>query len=77
MVLRLDSEVLEYRVGPEALHEVLSLVSLPCIPKLGLAYPVVDLAVPDGVVDAVARASCGGESFVADVEIQVLSAAFP
>lgn len=78
VVLGLDSEVLEYRVGPEAFHEILQHVNILAsylIPSI--AYPVVDLTVPDGVVDAISRASCGGESFVADVEVQVFGATFP
>jgi hypothetical protein len=38
------------------------------------AYPVVDLAMPDGVVDAVAGACCGRKRLVADEEVQVLGA---
>ena len=32
---------------------------------------------PDGVVDAIAGASCGRESFVTNEEVQILSTTFP
>lgn len=38
-------------------------------------YPVVYLTMPDRVVDAIARASSCGQSFVADEEVEVLGAA--
>ena len=41
------------------------------------SYPVVDLTVPDGVVDAIAGASCGREGFVTDEKVQVLSTTLP
>jgi len=38
-------------------------------------YPVVYLTMPDRVVDAIARASSCGQSFVADEEVEVLGTA--
>jgi hypothetical protein len=39
-------------------------------------YPVVYLAVSNWVVDAIARASCCGQSFIANEEVQVFGTTF-
>ena len=39
-------------------------------------YPVVYLAVSNWVVDAIARASCCGQSFITNEEVQVFGASF-
>ena len=41
------------------------------------SYPVVDLAVSNGVVDAIAGPGGGGQSFVSNEEVQVLSTTLP
>lgn len=47
----------------------------PLLQSHASPYPVVYLTMPDRVVDAIARASSRGQSFVADEEVEVLSAA--
>jgi hypothetical protein len=78
VVFWLDSQVLEYRVGPEALHEILAdhqrYVTLS---SMFHPYPVVYLTMPDGVVDAIAGACCCRKSLVTDEEVQVLGATLP
>lgn len=56
MVFRLDAEVLEDRVRPEAFHGI----------------PVLDLTMANGVVDAITRSAGSSESLISDEEIQVL-----
>jgi hypothetical protein len=76
VVFGLHSQVLEYRVRPEALHEILA-TSVSCSLLLTtLAYPVVYLAMPDWVVDAIAGACCCRESLVSDEEVQVFGTTF-
>ena len=60
VVLGLCTQVLEDRLLPVSLHVV----------------PVLDLAMADGVVDAVARGLSVGECFIAYEEVEVLDAAF-
>jgi hypothetical protein len=55
MILWLNSQILEYRIGPEAFHMILSLpVSSPSVVVLEKTYPVFDLAMSDWIVNAVA-----------------------
>jgi hypothetical protein len=77
VVFWLHPEVLEYRVRPEALHEVLASISTTSLQSAGLAYPVVYLTMPDRVVDAIARARCCRKGLVTDEEVQVLGATLP
>ena len=56
MVFRLDSQVLEYRVGPEPLHLI----------------PILDLAMPNWVVNAISGTVRSCKCFVTYEEIQVL-----
>jgi hypothetical protein len=72
VVFRLHAQVLEYRVRPEALHEILTSISIASLQPSDLAYPVVYLTMPDRVVDAIARARCCRKGLVADEEVQVL-----
>ena len=60
MVFRLGAEILEDRLLPVAFHVV----------------PVVDHAVANGVVDAIAGRLGVREGFVANEEIEVFDAAF-
>lgn len=60
MIFGLDAQILENRVGPEALHMI----------------PVFNLAVSNGVVNAVSRSAGSGQGLVSNEEIQVLSSAF-
>lgn len=71
MVLGLNSQVLEYRVGPEALHEILCAISVRLFFLDMVSYPIVYLTVTDGVVDAISRTSGRSKSFVANEEVQV------
>ena len=55
VVFWFHAQVLEYGVGPKALHEILSLVNKFIQSLCLLPYPVVYLTMPNGVVDAVSR----------------------
>lgn len=58
MVFGLDTKVLKNRIRPKSLHVI----------------PVLDLAVSDGIVDAITGATTSGQSLITDEEIQVLGA---
>lgn len=58
MVLGLHAQIFEDRVRPESFHVV----------------PVLDLSVPDGVVNTISWATARSQRFVTDKEIQVLRA---
>lgn len=58
MVFGLDAQVLKDGIGPESFHVV----------------PVLDLSVPNRVVDAISWTLTGRQSLVANEEIQVLRA---
>ena len=76
MVFWFHAQILEYRVGPKAFHEILSLVNTVIQDVCQLPYPVVYLTMPDGVVDAVSRSCCCRQSFISDEEVKVLSPPF-
>jgi hypothetical protein len=77
VVFWLDPQVLEYRVRPEAFHEILASISTMALQSNLSAYPVVYLTMPDWVVDAIAGACCCREGLVTDEEVQVFGSAFP
>ena len=59
LVLGLRTQVLEDRLLPIPLHVI----------------PILNLAVADGVVDAIARGLGVGQGFIADEEVEILDAA--
>jgi hypothetical protein len=76
VVLRLHPQVLEYRIRPEALHEILAQSVFPPVSPIPVAYPVVYLTMPDRVVDAIAGACCCRKSLISDEEVQVFGTTF-
>jgi len=72
VVFGLYPQVLENGVGPEALHEILTAISIRLARRLSSIYPVIYLPVPDGIVDAIASTASCGKSLVPDEEVQVL-----
>jgi hypothetical protein len=61
MVFRLNSEVFEYGIGPEAFHMI----------------PILNLTMSYGIVDTIAWVIACCKCFVSNEEVQVLCPSFP
>lgn len=60
VIFRLDSQVFEYGVRPEAFHVI----------------PILDLAVPYWIVNTIAWVVACCEGFVSDEEVEIFGASF-